>query len=262
MLTDQIAASNVSEAWLSILELLARQNNHRYHLVVGIERPTVEVERVKHLLDRLYEADDFSRFKYPVESVASTVFPTHMATRSASPRELAETYRQLYPFLQRFRANQFGTYFGRIVEEPVGGGLDQLNRTIAKLTARMRYKACYELDMSATEDMGIYQDPQDRGGNRCRGFPCLSHISFQLEANRQLHAVAYYRSHDVVSKAYGNYLGLGRLMEYIAANCGAEIGHLTVVAGHAFVSPRLKRDELRNLLEEARKSLAQVKIVS
>jgi hypothetical protein len=247
------AGRNVSEAWLSATELVgALPKRHGYHLVVSIEDPRSESDIVKGLLDRLYESDDFERFKYPVETVASTIFPKHMASRTSSPAELTEEYRRTYPLIQRFRANRFGTYFGRIAEQAPGGGPDQLNRTIEKLTKRLRFKACYEVDMSRIEDLGIYDDQRDRGGNRCRGFPCLSHISLQIDTDHRVHAVAYYRSHDVVSKAYGNYLGLGRLMGYVADHIGANVGQLTIIAGHAFIAEKLRSAELQQLLEESR----------
>lgn len=253
MLTDHIAiGTNVSDAWLAATELLARRKGSAYHLIVAIQNPFSEVDGIRSVLDHLYESDDFARFKYPVESVASTIFPKHLATRSNSPNELAREYRKLYPFLRRFRSNRFGTYFGRISEEPPGGGVDQLNRTIEKLSKNPRYKACYEIDMSRVQDIGIYEDSRDRGSNRCRGFPCLSHVSFQVDPSRHLHTVAYYRSHDVISKAYGNYLGLGRLAKYIAQHCNLELGQLTAVAGHAFIDPKLRAAELRELLKETR----------
>lgn len=37
----------------------------------------------------------------------------------------------------------------------------------------------------------------------------------------------------MVERAYGNYLGLGRLMAYIASQAGLETGELTVTAGYA-----------------------------
>ncbi|MFI7019931.1 hypothetical protein [Streptomyces sp. NPDC050164] len=65
------------------------------------------------------------------------------------------------------------------------------------------------------------------------GFPCLSHISLQLDRDRRVHAAALYRSHFMFERAYGNYLGLGRLLAYIAQQAELACGSLTVVAGHA-----------------------------
>ncbi|MGC0352741.1 thymidylate synthase [Streptomyces sp. SAI-124] len=48
-----------------------------------------------------------------------------------------------------------------------------------------------------------------------------------------MHAAALYRSQYMFERAYGNYLGLGRLLAYIAAQAGLAVGTLTVMAGHA-----------------------------
>ena len=42
--------------------------------------------------------------------------------------------------------------------------------------------------------------------NGLLGFPCLSHCSFQLDRSGTLHAMAHYRSHLMVERAYGIYL--------------------------------------------------------
>ena len=47
-----------------------------------------------------------------------------------------------------------------------------------------------------------------------------------------MHALAQYRSQYLVHRAYGNYLGLGRLLDYVATAAGLRTGELTVVAGY------------------------------
>jgi hypothetical protein len=41
----------------------------------------------------------------------------------------------------------------------------------------------------------------------------------------------------MVQRAYGNYVGLGRLLAYVAEQSGLRTGHLTVVAGLAQIEP-------------------------
>jgi thymidylate synthase len=78
--------------------------------------------------------------------------------------------------------------------------------------------------------VGIFEPGQDR--NRAMAFPCLSHCSFQLGRDGRVHALAHYRSQYLLQRAYGNYLGLGRLLDYVATSAGLSTGELTVVAGH------------------------------
>ena len=80
--------------------------------------------------------------------------------------------------------------------------------------------------------------------NSLLGFPCLSHCSFQLDRSGTLHAMAHYRSQLMVERAYGNYLGLGRLLSYIAAQAGLDTGELTVTAGYARLDCRRRLSAL------------------
>jgi hypothetical protein len=41
----------------------------------------------------------------------------------------------------------------------------------------------------------------------------------------------------MVQRAYGNYVGLGRLLAYVADQSGLQTGYLTVVAGLAQIEP-------------------------
>lgn len=65
-------------------------------------------------------------------------------------------------------------------------------------------------------------------------FPCLSHCSFQLDsATDTVHLAAYYRSHYMFDRAYGNYLALGHLCAWVARHAQLTPGTLTVMAGCA-----------------------------
>ena len=70
--------------------------------------------------------------------------------------------------------------------------------------------------------------------------------SFQLDGSH-LHMVAHYRSQYMIQRAYGNYLGLGRLLAYVAENAGIEPGELMVVAGYAQIDSNGRR-QLSRLL--------------
>jgi hypothetical protein len=50
--------------------------------------------------------------------------------------------------------------------------------------------------------------------------------------------MAHYRSQLMIERAYGNYLGLGQLLSYIAAQAGLRCGELTVTAGYAVLDYR------------------------
>jgi thymidylate synthase len=49
---------------------------------------------------------------------------------------------------------------------------------------------------------------------------------------RKLHMQAIYRNEFLVGRGYGNYLGLGELQAYIAAQAGLQVGELLMTLGH------------------------------
>ena len=53
--------------------------------------------------------------------------------------------------------------------------------------------------------------------------PCMSSCAFQLDGH-SVHLLAQYRNQWLVTRGYGNYPGLGRLLVYVAGQAGLESG--------------------------------------
>ncbi|WP_199335008.1 hypothetical protein [Streptomyces sp. GMR22] len=242
MHTFTVAERDVTQAWVAACNKLDRKENPGrtgLHTVVRIAEPTRDDAAFRAELDRLRTAHGL----WPLETVASTLFPATLAARSAGPGDLAERYRRMYPVVKRYPGNHRGTYFGRLVSYPAASksGVDQLGTVISRLRAQAtgtKIAAAYEIDLAAAADADaesgadllVHTAGKD---NSYIGFPCLSHISLQLDRDLRVHAAALYRSHFMFERAYGNYLGLGRLLAYIAEQAELACGTLTVVAGHA-----------------------------
>lgn len=261
-----IEGANVSRAWLEAVRALARKGSdpRALHMVVSIADPITEEQEIRRAVDTLLADVELP----PVDTVANTIFPTATAATSNSHAQLAERYLAYLPRLRKFKGNQLGTYFGRLIAYPgPDGPVDQLARAIDRMQkggrARFtRYEAL--IDQPAPHPLGDVHpmdidleetEPSDSGPAALNGegeataafvpiyvpgkdnvpgnFPCLSYCSFQLDAEGRVHAVAYYRSQSMVQRAYGNYLGLGRLLRHVAEQAGLKTGELTVVAGQA-----------------------------
>lgn len=242
-----IVASNVSFAWLRALEELLVRGGQAVNLAVTIERPLEEDAQIRDVLDTFIAERRGQNRKAAVQlisTVANTVFPQALYRRNLGTEARAHLYEMhnLARPMSR-RRNRSDTYFDRLVAWPGSdGAVNQLEQAITRLErARARGHRqgnAYELGVAAALDgdsggdlpgVPIYGPGLD---NRVIGFPCLSHISLTLVAGR-VHMTALYRNQHFLRRAYGNYSGLGHLLNFIAHESGWEMGELMCVSAHA-----------------------------
>jgi thymidylate synthase len=270
--TTSVNAENVSRAWIETCRAVSAAPDRRvFHHVTRIADPTTEEAAIRSSVESILEENGLD----PVDTVANTIFPDSMARASSGPAELSERYRSIYPRIRRFPGNQSGTYFGRMVAYPHRDDqeLDQLARLLEKFKTERstpgpmsaRYEvslddpaadaAAEEADeLNSEEHHDVLSAPLSivvpSNNNARMRFPCLSMCSFQLDGE-YLHMVAHYRSQYIIQRAYGNYLGLGRLLSYIAQESGLKTGELMVIAGYAQIdsSGRRRLDRLMRELD-------------
>lgn len=238
-----VEATTVSDAWVGACRvLLAVPSAETTHLVLRMEEPLPERDEVRHAANEFLAAVPDCQ---PIDEVRNTIFPAELADEFPKPEDLMREYLELYPFIRRLSwDNRRGTYFGRICAYPRPNGKDgrQLENTVRKLRESRdgtKWKAIYELD--------IYSEWKDSKVKR--GFPCMSHLAFHLNGDR-LDCLATYRNHDLITKGYGNYLGIAELQRYLARASGFHPGELMVIAGHADLSlSAAKKSELAELID-------------
>lgn len=80
-------------------------------------------------------------------------------------------------------------------------------------------------------EMTIYDPARDAG--KVSNRQCLSFLSFKLTDDNTLLLTAMYRNHMYVARSLGNFIGLGRLQAFVAAQADATLGSLTCVSTHA-----------------------------
>lgn len=253
MNSPQISEETAGEAWASAVEhLLSQPSRDAVNLGVKIAAPE-EDPQVSALVNAL-----LGELGLPlVQTVANTIFPRRLAARSADSAALTARYRHLHRGLRRHGKNRSGTYFDRIVAFESGGSqIDQLTDLIAKLRdARTgsggAMTSRYEVAVSGPSETVLVYDPaHDR--NKRIGFPCLSFLSFHLHRER-VHLAAHYRNHTFVERAYGNYVGLGGLLSYVAAQSSWPPGEMFVVSGHAEIECG-RKGQLQRVVDEIRQS--------
>jgi hypothetical protein len=245
---DQVAGAivgaNLSEGWLGAFQFLLSVGGDAVNLAVTITNPRVEDLGIRRTLDAFLAArrsENRGRHRVePISTVANTIFPQAWYRPSLGGGARAHAY-QLAEDARRVsrRRNHSGTYFDRLVAWPGGEReFNQLEQSITRLADEhgrgRRSGNAYELGLvnsiadTGDEALVVHSPGVD---NRIMGFPCLSHISLSLSHGR-LHMAALYRNHEFLRRAYGNYLGLARLLAFIARESGWEVGELMCVSSH------------------------------
>jgi len=256
-----VTADDVSTAWA---DALAKVNGHpggtATHLMVAITRPDAgDDPAVTTVVDdvlRLHE-------RQSVTTVANTLFPSalydapgwdwspglpaqQVDSLDAAAADLYEVYLEMLPELRRVHANRFGTYFSRMIAWPgnTGTGTNQLQKRIEYLrTERRNGRSTSNVsDLAIAGDADGANAPDDTIGGlleeyavtdtRTQGFPCLVHIDISVR-DGALSVLGVYRHWHMITRGYGNLMGLTRLQAFLCQQTGFTPGELTVVAGHA-----------------------------
>ena len=248
--------TSLSEAWLLALEQAVDSPGGRMaHLMMTVTQPGAEIRCIRHGIDRELEQIN----EQSVDTVAETIFPQslysdpgfdwhpdlpsdQLHSMDHAAKDLYDSYVSILPLLLTVRANRMGTYFSRMISWPGKelGGTNQLSRVINRLRSVRRLNRATEntldVDLSADclGDATILEGAQTCAATdkRTRGFPCLVHLDFSL-LNGALHCAAVYRHHYLITKAYGNFVGLSYLMQFLCQQTGFKIGELVVLAGLA-----------------------------
>ena len=80
--------------------------------------------------------------------------------------------------------------------------------------------------------MAIFNPSKDHSASALRGFPCLQHLTFAPVGDK-LSVNAFYASQYMVEKAYGNYVGICQLGQFIASELKLKLDRVTIFTGIA-----------------------------
>lgn len=187
---------------------------------------------LKTALDYAYGITNRARPKqshaYSVDTVAFTIFPKRYHDISDSTEEFFDLYKRAYPRLKALnRANSRGLYFERLTMygDGVKCGGNQLKWFIQSYLSRDGVrKSMYQA--------AIFDPIRDHSNTARLPFPCLHSLSF-LPIGNSLALNAFYPTQQIYRKAYGNYLGLINLGNFMAEEMGLTFCRLNVMVGKA-----------------------------
>lgn len=166
-----------------------------------------------------------------IHTVANTIFPNSLWRRSKYEREkLFERYRKFLPRAKAIKhckqKNRRGLYFERLIafgSGPCDG--NQLEYIISQYNARPGVRR-------SMFQASIFDPGRDHISDPYLPFPCLQHVSF-VPQGETLTLNAFYATQQLLNKAYGNYLGLCRLGNFMAHEMGLTFSRMNCFVGVA-----------------------------
>lgn len=259
-----VRGADIGTGWLNAFRVL-EEGGEAVNLAVDIEDPLMEdlgvrgaIESELATLKRTHPSTHGG--VQSMHTVANTIFPISLyrpGSGDASERFIANALRS-EGNRGHARQRQWGSYLGRLVAYPArdGASTNQLQIALGRLASPgSAWSDVYEMPIAVPErddgsmdwdlaaTAGIVLQADSRTDARFRGGPCLAHISLTL-VRGELSMMALYRRHSYVTRAYGNFLGLARLLAFLARESGHGVGNLLVVTGHGVVDAPNRRSLL------------------
>lgn len=234
-----ITEDSYQTAWARAIIALSQNHWEIWNMVVQIQDPSLQ-EATKHaqMCQFAYNHDNVIE----PNKVAYTIFPFKIYKAGITTRQrLYDVYWRYFKVTRGMDHSGWGTYFERMIRYPTHMGIvDQLGSIIDNINNRtVNYGAAHVI---------LIPQP-NRDINKIMGAPCLNYLTIQVENSKQdgrktINLLAVYRNHDFRGRAYGNYLGLCKLLCYIATETNSNVGKLTCISSHAEV-PNDKRELLQ-----------------
>ena len=217
-----------AHGWVDAMEYLVECDGGKdFNLVIAIQKPCVEIPEATRAIDELAKA---LGLKSTMEN-ANAIWPSFFARPNRKSAEVfADMERYAIPAIKSACRNRHDSYVERLVawrSVESAAPVPQLQNVLARIKSEQRNSA----PKSSSYEVSVYSPGLDSG---YMSFPCLSHLSFKYDHRRGLlHLTALYRNHTYLSHAYGNFIGLGRLIQFVCRETETSPGELVSISTHA-----------------------------
>lgn len=237
-----ISKESFQLAWIDALKHLERKNWRLRNLIIQVTNPSAFNDVIHQKVVNFARSNNILTPKH----VAYTIFPHNIYRAKKSANELFVAYNRRGGFYERIKRRsrkiRWGTYFKRMTHYKTNSKIiNQLKEIIEAINTRERIsKATYTIIIQNLGKETIQP----------RGAPCLNFLIVQLEPKpkKTLGILCIYRNQDYLERAYGNFLGLCNLLNFLANETNSVPGPLTCVVSHAYVNG--KKQNLVNLIKE------------
>jgi hypothetical protein len=243
-----IVSETSAHAWADAMEHLVQcEDGKDFNVVINITNPTAEIRDVTRVVDSL--ALQFG-LKSTMEN-ANAIWPTVFVRPGRSATDVfSDIQRFAIPTIKLACRKRHDSYVERLLgwrSNDGGEKVPQLQNVLKRLKTEVNNRA----PKSSSYEISIFSPGLDSG---YMSFPCLSHLSVKYEHKRQkIHLTAVYRNHAYLSHAYGNFIGLGRLMRFLCSETETQAGELVSISTHADAELNSgRKSRVKAAMQEAR----------
>lgn len=222
--------SSCAQGWLAAAAAVKANGGEAHNVIIDIADPLTESAGDAAIVR---EVDAFLREHHcnSLSGVANTIFPQSLADRH-EPEDLYSTYHDKLLPRMKGMTHDWGRYFERLTRwRKIERKEIKVINPLADLISCMRDQIESDRTYRNIYEMTIYDPTRDAG--KVANRQCLSFLSFKLTDQNQLMLTVIYRNHAYIARGLGNFIGLGRLQAFIAAQSGAGMGSLTCISTHA-----------------------------
>ncbi len=199
---------NLSQSWLKTLKEINDNTGKELSPLVLTITDFNETLAVREVLD----AHLATNTKQSIQTVSETIFPISLQRLFKDNRQdFYAQYIDNFPRIKKLDSrNKRGTYFQRLINfSGVENNINQLENIIVSIkdtenNRRTKYQA------------SIFDPTKDHINNPYQGFPCLQHVTFYVTNSGGLVLNSFYALQHLYDKAYGNWLGLINLGEFVS----------------------------------------------
>jgi thymidylate synthase len=226
-----------AQGWLAAASAVQDAGGEAYNVVIDIADPVAVAgpdEMIFTTVDKFLREHNVNT----LAGVANTIFPQSLLERHGASG-LYAAYGAILPRIKRM-ARDWGRYFERMTAwKEVQGGEVIIINPLDDLVQFMRDQIASDRTYRNTYEMTVYDPARD--ARKVSNRQCLSFLSFKLTHEKVLLLTVMYRNHAYVARGLGNFLGLGRLQSFVAAETGAQLGSLTCISTHAEIDAGKKK---------------------
>lgn len=245
-----IHGDSISECWLKVMIYIADSKSSEISpLIANFSANTTPP---------IYQTDlerDLNKFLRSIkqntfETTASTLFPQSLAKGNQST--VFERFENIWKYVKKDSQNYKGHYFRRLVafNEKNGTPINQLKHIIETYNGIQGIRQPVHRRSAL---IALTFDPAlDHSAQQMRGFPCLQQVCFIPKKNGKLALNAIYAMQHLSTRAYGNYIGLQNLGNFMAGEMGLELDEVNCIASVLELG-KMNKNQAKKIAEKYRK---------